>query len=267
MKKPDTHQRKRMLALAVACAIGATMTSPARASGIPTLPGDIAFNAGSYMEDIEQTIVQAEQYGTQLQQYINQLQQYELMVKNAAAPLVYVWDKANSLVNKVMGMTSIVDQYKNKFNNLDGYLNKFQDINYYRNSPCFSKSGCSETEWKVFEESRALGSEGIKKANDAMFKMLDAQQESLAEDARNLEKIQRNAQDADGQLKALAAANQLAANQAHQLMQIRALLIAQHNALAAIQQNAANIDAQQEAASAALRESRYKKSNARPITF
>ena len=46
-------------------------------------------------------------------------------------------------------------------------------------------------------------------------------------DAERLEALQKNAQDAPGQMAAIQAANQLAANQASQLMQIRALLIAQ----------------------------------------
>lgn len=70
---------------------------------------------------------------------------------------------------------------------------------------------------------------------------LDQQQDNLASDARQLERLQSAAQGADGQLAAIGYANQLASNQANQLLQIRSLLIAQQNAEAA--RLAAELDA------------------------
>ena len=53
---------------------------------------------------------------------------------------------------------------------------------------------------------------------------------------------------ADGQMKALMAANQLAALQQEQLLQIRALLVAEQQALAARNATLANDEAMREAA-------------------
>jgi hypothetical protein len=81
-------------------------------------------------------------------------------------------------------------------------------------------------------ENRRLASESQKKANDALFKGLDSTTGSLKADARTLERLQSAAQGASGQMQAIGYANQLASQQANQLLQIRGLLIAQQNAVA-----------------------------------
>jgi P-type conjugative transfer protein TrbJ len=127
-------------------------------------------------------------------------------------------------------------------------------------SPCFSVKGCSESERNTLFANRTLGSDAQKRANDAMIRSLDIQQDELAADARRLTALQAAAQDSQGQMQAIQAANQLASNQASQLMQIRALLIAQQTAEAARQSALADIEAQQEAASRQMRTGEFKKS-------
>jgi P-type conjugative transfer protein TrbJ len=78
--------------------------------------------------------------------------------------------------------------------------------------------------------------ESQKKANDALFKGLDLQQEALTKDAKTLERLQSAAKGADGQMQALGYANQLASAQANQMLQIRGLLVAQQNSIATRQQ-------------------------------
>lgn len=81
-----------------------------------------------------------------------------------------------------------------------------------------------------------------KKANDALFQTVADQQKALKDDARTLERLQGAAQGATGQLQAIGYANQLASQQANQLLQIRTMLTAQHNAEAA--RIAAELDAE-----------------------
>ena len=87
-----------------------------------------------------------------------------------------------------------------------------------------------------------------KQANDAMVKGIVAQQAQIRADAATLERLQSQASTADGQMKALYAANQLAALQQEQLLQIRALLVQEQQALAARGQTLANDEAMREAA-------------------
>jgi P-type conjugative transfer protein TrbJ len=132
-------------------------------------------------------------------------------------------------------------------------------VAYYRNSPCFSSAGCSDAERTAMEKNRVLASESQKKANDALFKGLDKQQDALKDDARTLERLQSAAQGANGQVEAIGYANQLASQQASQLLQIRGLLIAQQNAVTTRMQAEADREAQQQAAHAAATESRIGK--------
>ncbi|CAD0362211.1 P-type conjugative transfer protein TrbJ [Xanthomonas hortorum] len=195
----------------------------------------------------------------QIEQYRTQLQQYENMLQNTTAPAAYIWDQAQSTINKLTAATDTLSYYKQQAGSIDRYLDKFQDVSYYRSSPCFSATGCSAAEKAAMEENRRLASESQKKANDALFRGLDKQQDNLKADARTLERLQANAQGAQGQLEAIGYANQLASQQTNQLLQIRSLLVAQQNAIATQMQAQADREAQQEAAHKALTEPRIGK--------
>lgn len=227
-----------LAALVLALSVGPT-SAPA---GIPVIDaGNLTQNVMTAMESVAQTLKQIEQYQTQLQQYENQLQ-------NTLAPAAYLWDQAQSTINGLMIAIDTLDDYKRELGSLDAYLGKFQDVAYYRGSPCFSAGGCSEAERAVMAENRRLASESQKKANDALFRGLDRQQEALKADARTLEQLQSRAQSATGQMQAIQYANQLASQQAQQLLQIRGLLIAQQNAIASRNQVLVDREARETAA-------------------
>jgi len=195
----------------------------------------------SATENVAQTLKQIEQYKTQLQQYENMLQ-------NTAAPTAYVWDQAVVTMNRLRGAIDTLNYYKNQTGSLDAYLSKFQDVAYYRNSPCFN-AGCSKAEWEAMNRNAVqLGSEAQKRANDAMFRGLDRQQDAIEADARQLQHLQAGAQSVNGQVQAIGFANQLASQQANQLLQIRGLLIAQQNAEATRNQVIADQEARTRAA-------------------
>jgi P-type conjugative transfer protein TrbJ len=92
---------------------------------------------------------------------------------------------------------------------------------------------------------------------------LDKQQDAMESDARQLQRLQSSAQGATGQMQAIGFANQLASNQANQLLQIRGLLIAQQNAVATRNQVIADKEAQEAAAAENLRKGEYRASPAR----
>lgn len=230
MKKHRFLAAKAALAVAIA---GSIITAPVQA-GIPVIDaGNLTQNVMTAIESVAQTLKQIEQYQTQLQQYENQLQ-------NTMAPAAYIWDQAQSTINGLMNAVDTLSYYEQQLGSIDAYLEKYQDVAYYRGSPCFSAAGCSDAERAAMEENRRLASESQKKANDALFKGLKDQLRNLTADARQLERLQSAAQGANGQMQAISFANQLASQQANQLLQIRGLLIAQQNAIAA--KNAADLD-------------------------
>ncbi len=228
----------------------------AQAGGIPVIDaGNLQHNMLTAMESVTQTLQQIEQYKTQLQQYENMLQ-------NTAAPAAYLWDQAETTMGQLREAMDTLKHYKQQAGSLDAYLEKFKDLDYYRSSPCFragsangslGSPGCSAAERsQMTQEAARLGSQVQKKANDALLRGLDRQQDAMQSDARQLQQLQSAAQGATGQMQALAAANQLASHQALQLQQIRALLIAQQTAVATRQQVVADREARQQAAHEAV---------------
>jgi P-type conjugative transfer protein TrbJ len=227
---------------------------------LPSLAGDpvlditnLTENAMSAGEEVAQTLKQVEQYTTQLQQYQTQLQQYQNMIQNTTQPLENIWNQAQPTISGLMSVTNTLNGYKAKLGSLDGYLQKFQDINYYKSSPCFTSAGCPPQELAKIKDAQAFASQAQKAANDALLKGNDSQQTSIQTDAANLEKLQSAATSADGHLAALGYANQLAGNQAHQLLQIRTTTMAFQNSVATKMQIEADVQAQQQAAAVNIR--------------
>ncbi|WP_063912339.1 P-type conjugative transfer protein TrbJ [Pseudomonas sp. p21] len=241
-------------AIALLAGLGFTLQAQA---GIPVIDGaNVALNQVTMAESIAQTIKQIEEYKmqsdqflTQVQQFTTQKEQYANMLQNTAAPVTNIWGQAQDTIKKLTAATDTLEYYKQQAGSLEQYLSKFQDLDYYRNSPCFTASGCSDAERANLEKSQEQASRSQKKANDAMFQGLEQQQANIRRDSDRLQDLQRDAQDAKGQMQAIGYANQLASQQANQLLQIRALLMAQQNALATKMQAEADKDAQHQAAS------------------
>ena len=226
----------------------------ANAGGIPVIDAsNLTQNLMTAIETVAQTLKQIEQYKTQLQQYENMLQ-------NTLAPAAYSWDQAVTTMNELRAAIDTLNFYKSQLGSIDAYLAKFQDLNYYRNSPCFREGGCTDAQWAALKEQQNLGSQAQKKATDALFKGLDKQQDAMVTDALTLQRLQSSAQGARGQMEALGYANQLASHQSNQLLQLRALFIAQQNAIATRQQVIADREAQQATATEQLRKGTFKPS-------
>ncbi|MEB0134565.1 P-type conjugative transfer protein TrbJ [Actimicrobium sp. CCC2.4] len=227
------------LALVFAIAGGVSISAHA---GIPVIDGgNLTQNIMSAQESVAQTLKQILQYETQLQQYQNMLQ-------NTTAPASYVWDQAQATINELLSATNTLKYYENQLGSLDAYIGKFQDVNYYQASPCFTGQSCSAADMAALANNQQLASQSQKKANDAIFHGLKLQQTNLKNDAAILSNLQSSAQGASGQLQAIGYANQLASQQANQLLQIRSLLVAQQNAVATKMQADADKDAHQTAA-------------------
>jgi len=219
-------------------------------AGIPVIDGtNLSENVISAMEDVAQTIKQIEQYATQVQQYQTQLQQYENMLQNTMQPAANIWQAANSTMNKLNGMTNTISGLENKYGNLQTYISKFQSAGTYRQNPCYNSAGCSQAQLANLRSSQFDASQAQLDADSASLQSLEQQQTNLQADAANLEQLQGAAQGATGQMQALGYANQLAAAESNQLMQIRSLLIAQQNVLTTRAQAQADLEAQQAASS------------------
>jgi type IV secretion system protein TrbJ len=204
---------------------------PSSAKAIPVFdPANFAQNLVSAIEAVDQAL-------TQVQQYENQLQQYEEIVRNGAAPAVYTWDRIVSIQNKLKTIASTLRDYRHWLRDLDDYLSKFADLDYYRSARCYgSNLSCPKSEWdRILQQSEymnGLGSESRKKTLDQLMHALEQSDDDLVKESKNLDRLQRQAQEADGRMQALQAGNQLASAEVHQLMQIRIIMDAQYRAIA-----------------------------------
>jgi P-type conjugative transfer protein TrbJ len=217
---------KKMMLICSAPLLVAALPLTSPGLGIPVI------DSSNLTQNVVTAMKQVSAYAQQVQQYQLQLQQYENQLKNTLAPAAQVWQAAQSTMNSVMGT---VNMFQGGQSQLQGYLNQFQNVNYW-----LSASPNSYTY-------QTAGSLAQKQANDAMVKGIVAQQAQIRADAATLERLQSQASTADGQMKALYAANQLAALQQEQLLQIRALLVQEQQALAARGQTLANDEAMREA--------------------
>lgn len=221
--------------------LGGLFAPASNAQGILTYdPTNIAQTTISAQQAVEQTARQLQQYQTQLQQLQNQLQ-------NTANPPQFVWDDANTTINNILNTLNTLNTYKDQAGSLGAYLDQFSTANHYQAS-CLGTGGCTSEQIKGMNANQYIGSDSQKTANDNMIRNLDKQQQQLQDDAQNLIRLQQNAQSSTGQMQALQAANQLASNQAVQLMQIRALLVAAHTAEATRAQVIADREAKERAA-------------------
>jgi len=187
-------------------------------------------------------------YAKQLEQYRTQLLQYELEIRNSLSPVTYIWTQATLTMNQLLGTINTLERLTQQAGSLNAYLNQFQSASYYKNSPCFGPQGCTQQQWAALQTAPMAGSQAQKWANDALVNGIQSQQTQLKQDASNLVQIQNAAQSAAGQMQAIQAANQLAGNQASQLLQIRALLLQEQNATAAKLQTDADKSSRSQAA-------------------
>ena len=128
-------------------------------------------------------------------------------------------------------------------------VQRFRNVEYYRSSPCFSlQEKCNEGAWKLLKEGQNTSTDAQKNANDSLLRGLSEHQNQIPVDAAHLQVLQQRTESAQGQMEALQYANQLAAYQANQLLQMRQMLIAQHNAANTLRQAEVDQKAMQQAA-------------------
>ncbi len=200
------------------------------------------------------SVQQVAQVAKQVEEYKLQLQQYQNMLENTATPDDYIWSDVNSTITKLVIAQQTLDYYKNQTGSIDAYLRKYEDVDYYRNSPCFQIRGCSDQDRYSLDARKIESSDAVKRANADVIRSVDQQQQTLTTDARKLQQLQSQATSATGQMQALQAANQLAAAQGNQLLQIRGMLLAQNQAASTLAQQQADRHAQEDAASTKLRD-------------
>ena len=244
----------RKTAFGLALSLGVLIQS-ARA-GIPVADGlNLTQNIANVLAVIDQYVRQGEQYRRQLESLRLQYQEVESWTQSD-----YQWESVQDVLDNLADITNKIDYFDNSVRDINSYLEKFQDIAYYEKSPCFTAQGCSDAEREVMERNKRDASNSQEQANKIMFEMLQSQKNSLRNDARSLEQQRLRASTAEDQKAILAHANQFALEQNKQLMQIRALLVAQQEAVSAEILKKSDNESQQAAASKNFRRGKFVES-------
>ena len=196
-----------------------------------------------------------------IKQYQTQLNQYKSMLENSRNLDAFTWDKASITMDNLVSSIDTLNYYKQEAGSLDAYLSQYQNQDYYRNTPCINGGQCTEAERTALVQHQAKASDAQRRANAAMLRGIDQQQVTLKSEARQLIRLQEQAQSAPGQMAALQAANQLASAETNQLLQIRALMVAQQNASATRASAIADKEAIQAAGDERFRAGSFKKSS------
>ena len=220
----------------------AALTSTAARSGIPVV------DATNLTQNIVSALENVAQYSQLIISYETQLQQYENMLTNTAALPTQTWSQVQGTINGLTNAMQGLNAMTNGAGSIQSYLNKFDNSSAYASQPCFNGATCTPSQLQATQIANAAGTASVKSATDSQLQALQQQQASLSTDAATVQRLQSSAGSADGQKAALDAANQLAGAQANQLLQIRALLIAQQTAQAAALEHQNAVSAQQEAA-------------------
>lgn len=198
-----------------------------------TSPGQLAvLDASNLIQTTITALKQVAAYAQQVEQYQTQIRQFENEILNTTgiAQGEQIWQQAQQTINAVMGATKVFQTG----GQLENTLAQFQNINYWlANNPYQYQTQASINQTT---------------ANASLINGIMAQQNQIQADAANLQALQAAAGNTEGRKQALDAAAQLSALQANQLIQIRALLVQEQQALAARATTTANDDAQRQAA-------------------
>lgn len=247
------------LATAVASLCLTLSAAPSSANMPVTDMTNFAQNLVSAIEAVDQTLAMIEQIQHDIEHHNTVLDD---MIRNGAAPAVYIWDKLNSIHDRLRRISQGI-----RFNRmtLAEWLKRFGDLDFYRSANCYGPDlSCPGREWeRILEQSwqmHDLASHTRKETLDDLMHALEQGEKDLAEQSDNLQDLQRQAQSAQGHMEALQAGNQLASAQATQLIEIRAIIYAHYWAVAAQAQQVHSLEAQQRAAGERYRRVMFKES-------
>jgi type IV secretion system protein TrbJ len=177
--------------------------APNHATGIAQLQQQVT----SATQNVASVLKQVDQYAQQVRQYQTQLQQYAQQLKDAALPVSQVWSQAQNTMSQMM---NLVNQAQGS--QMLSYIQQYKDLNGWLSSNGYSAPNS-------LQQGYALQ----KSTNDTALELAQAQRQALLNDAQQFQALQNAAGSADGADKLMSYANQIAAQETQQLMQLRAL--------------------------------------------
>jgi type IV secretion system protein TrbJ len=168
---------------------------------------DIGTQLLSYAKEAQSMATQIEQYQTQLQQYAN-------MVTNTVALPEEAWSTVQSDILQVQNMSNAASLLSGNSGSL---ISRLQSASSYANQV----GTLGNIPSQITDYQQTIGNNP-----SALGKTLGIQQGQEKSDTALLTSLQQHSQSAAGQMQAIQAGNELAHQQATQLMEIQATLSA-----------------------------------------
>jgi type IV secretion system protein TrbJ len=201
--------RRRALAsgLSLAAVIGVAASRPAHAQ-----LATVCVNCSTMVTQLLQYAKDAQSMATQLQQYQTQLQQYTNMVTNTVAIPQEMWSTVQGDIMRVQALSNAASLLSGNSGSL---ISRLQNASAYANQA----GNLTNIPGQITSYQQTIGNN-----LSTMGKTLGLQQGQEASNAALLASLQQHSQSAAGQMQAIQAGNELAHQQATQLLQIQATL-------------------------------------------
>lgn len=169
-------------------------------------------NCSTVVTQLSQYAKEAQSMATQLQQYQTQLNQYTNMVTNTVALPSQVWSTAQSDIMRVQYLSNAASVLSGNSGSL---LTRLQNTSVYANQV----GNLTNIPMQITGYQQTIGNN-----LSTMGRTLGLQQGQETSNAALLATLQQHSQTAQGQMQALQAGNELAHQNATQLLQIQATL-------------------------------------------
>jgi type IV secretion system protein TrbJ len=201
--------RRRALAsgLSLAAVIGVAAPRPAHAQ-----LATVCVNCSTMVTQLLQYAKDAQSMATQLQQHQTQLQQYTNMVTNTVAIPQEMWSTVQGDIMRVQALSNAASLLSGNSGSL---ISRLQNASAYANQA----GNLTNIPGQITSYQQTIGNN-----LSTMGKTLGLQQGQEASNAALLASLQQHSQSATGQMQAIQAGNELAHQQATQLLQIQATL-------------------------------------------
>lgn len=228
--KTSVISRREFLTLSLSIPLAAFML-PKTASAMGLIAG--ATEPTQIMNNIElvmQYVTQVQQYATQLENLQNDIQQLETMMKNLESLPSGAW---NHFIGQMVNLKNIVQESEAitfAASNLDSKFNAMYP----------GYSGYETMAAQLLNPRTTSFTDHYKKINKSMrdningqLKSLNLQMQDFETDASTISTLQQQSRNADGNLKVLQAANEIALHQTEENKKLRWTLMTQANTQAA----------------------------------
>jgi len=169
-------------------------------------------NCSTVVTQLTQYAKEAESMATQLQQYQTQLQQYTNMVTNSVSIPQEAWSTVQSDIMRVQALSNAASLLSGNSGSL---ISRLQNASAYANQA----GSLANIPGQITGYQQTIGNN-----LGTMGRTLGLQQGQETDNAALLASLQQHSQSAVGQMEAIQAGNELAHQQATQLLQIQATL-------------------------------------------